>query len=147
MSFQPDPNLIRWRLHLASPPGRVFEFLATDEGRARFWAESAVEREGVIHFIFPGGQRWQGQVLVSDPPRLFKLVYYGGSTTTFRLEEDDFGGTNLTLTDEGVPAEDHWEVAAGWVSVLMALKAAVDFGADLRNHDPEHSWDQGYADN
>jgi len=38
-------------------------------------------------------------------------------------------------------------VLAGWVSVLMALKAAVDHGVDLRNHDPQRTWDQGYADN
>lgn len=36
---------------------------------------------------------------------------------------------------------------AGWVSVLLALKAAVDFSVDLRNHDPGRTWDQGYADN
>ncbi len=36
----------------------------------------------------------------------------------------------------GVPEEDRTEVIAGWVSVLMALKAAVDFSVDLRNHDP-----------
>ena len=63
------------------------------------------------------------------------------------LEDDGAGGTDLTLTDEGVPEADHAEVLAGWVSVLMALKAAVDFGVDLRNHDPARSWDQGYADN
>ncbi len=138
---------IVWRIHLALAPERVFEFFSTDEGRARFWAESAVEKEGEIHFIFPGGQTWQGKILASDPPRLFRLVYYGGSTTTFLLEEDGTGGTDLTLTDEGIAPEYHSEVVAGWVSVLMALKAAVDFGVDLRNHDPARSWDQGFADN
>jgi hypothetical protein len=39
------------------------------------------------------------------------------------------------------------EVIAGWVSVQLALKAAVDFGVDLRTHDPARSWDQGYAEN
>ncbi len=34
---------MRWRLHLASPPAAVHRMLASDEGRARFWAESAVE--------------------------------------------------------------------------------------------------------
>lgn len=28
----------------------------------------------------------------------------------------------------------------------MALKAAADFGVDLRNHDPTRTWDQGYVD-
>ncbi|GAG35938.1 unnamed protein product, partial [marine sediment metagenome] len=53
----------------------------------------------------------------------------------------------LTLTDEGVPSAHREEVIAGWVSVLMALKGAADFGVDLRNHDPHRSWDQGYCDN
>jgi hypothetical protein len=30
--------------------------------------------------------------------------------------------------------------------VLLALKAAVDHGIDLRNHDPRRTWDRGYAD-
>lgn len=28
------------------------------------------------------------------------------------------------------------------LSVLMALRAAVDHGIDLRNHDPRYSWDE-----
>ena len=51
------------------------------------------------------------------------------------------------LTDAGVPAADRVEVTAGWVSVLMALKAAVDFSVDLRNHDPLRTWDQGFVEN
>jgi hypothetical protein len=39
------------------------------------------------------------------------------------------------------------EVLPGWVSVLMALKAYVDHGVDLRNHDAARTWDQGYCDN
>jgi hypothetical protein len=35
---------------------------------------------------------------------------------------------------------------AGWVSVLLALKAAVDFGVDLRNSDPARRWEDGYVD-
>jgi hypothetical protein len=46
-----------------------------------------------------------------------------------------------------VPAEDRAEVVAGWVSGLLALKAAVDFGVDLRNHDPQRTWDAGFAEN
>jgi hypothetical protein len=31
-------------------------------------------------------------------------------------------------------------------SVLRALKAAADFDVDVRDHDPERTWAQGYAD-
>ncbi|MGH2524809.1 MAG: hypothetical protein ACRDH2_20060 [Anaerolineales bacterium] len=67
--------------------------------------------------------------------------------TTVELSEAGAGGTDLTLTDAGVPAADRGEVIAGWVSVLLALKAAVDFGVDLRNHHPQRTWDEGFVDN
>jgi uncharacterized protein YndB with AHSA1/START domain len=142
-----DTPLIRRRLHLTSPPERVFELLATDAGRARFWAESAAERDGALDFVFPNGLTWRGRILANDPPRRYTVEYFGDSTTTFELEPDGAGGTDLTLTDTGVPEADLPETTAGWVSVLMSLKAAVDHGVDLRNHDPARSWDQGFADN
>lgn len=147
MTFQPDPDVITWRLYLRSAPAAVYDLLATDTGRARFWAEEAIEHDGAISFVFPGGQRWRGAILAREPQRRFSVVYYGGSITTFTLEDDEAGGTDLTLHDAGVPSEHRAEVTAGWVSVLLALKAAADFGVDLRNHNPTRSWEQGYADN
>jgi uncharacterized protein YndB with AHSA1/START domain len=147
MPFQVDPNSVGWHLHLSAPIDRVYQALATDIGRASFWAESAVERNGSIHFVFPNAASWDGEILLAEPPRRYTVRYYGGSTAAFVLEQDGRGGTDLTLTDTGGPARDHTEVTAGWVSVLLALKAAVDFGVDLRNHDPARQWDQGYAEN
>lgn len=147
MSFQPDPEVITWKLHLRADPQRVYGALSTDAGRAGFWAESAVEMDGVIAFTFPDGQHWQGRVLRQEPPRCYQVEYFGGSTATFELEPDGQGGTVLTLTDRGVPVADRTEVIAGWVSVLMALKASVDHGVDLRNHSAQHTWAQGFVDN
>jgi hypothetical protein len=67
--------------------------------------------------------------------------------TTFDLADDGAGGTDLTLTDAGVREADYAETHAGWVSVLLALKAAADHGVDLRNHDEQRTWDQGFVDN
>ena len=147
MSFQDDPSIIRWKLHLTSSPEHVYQKLTTSEGRASFWAESAIGRDGVIHFVFPNQAEWKGRVLQIQPPHTFQVEYYGGSITTFELSPDGSGGTDLSLTDEGVPAEDRTDIIAGWVSVLMALKASADFGVDLRNHDPGRTWDEGYAEN
>lgn len=63
------------------------------------------------------------------------------------MEEDGEGGTEVSLLATGVEESIRMEMTAGWVSVLMAMKAAVDFGVDLRNHDPSRSWVHGYADN
>jgi uncharacterized protein YndB with AHSA1/START domain len=147
VGFQDDHDVIRWRLHLTSPPSEVHALLTTDEGRARFWAESAPARDGRIAFTFPDGQRFSGAILADDPPGLFVVRYFGGSVATFELIDDGAGGTDLSLTDRGVPDEDRTEVIVGWVSVLMALKGAVDFAVDLRNHDPRRTWEQGYAEN
>jgi uncharacterized protein YndB with AHSA1/START domain len=147
MGFQDDPKVILWRLHLRSPITTVFQALSTDAGRASFWAESAEEINGVIHFVFPNRMTWEGRVLESRPFDRYVVQYFGNSTTTFELEEDGEGGTVLTLTDAGVPNQDRMEVTAGWVSVLMNLKAVVAYGVDLRNHDVTRQWDNGYVEN
>jgi uncharacterized protein YndB with AHSA1/START domain len=134
--------VITWRLHLSSPPEAVHRLLATGEGRARFWAESAAETAGRVEFRFPNDLRFSGLILDNDPPRRFAVEYFG-EHAAFDLASDGAGGTDLTLTDTG----DDPDVRAGWVSVLMALKAAADFGVDLRNHDPGRTWDHGFADN
>jgi uncharacterized protein YndB with AHSA1/START domain len=148
--FMPTKNEsgpITWRIHLAASSADVYRMLVTDDGRSRFWAESAIETDGAIVFQFPNGASWRGRILDSKSDRLFRLEYYGGTVVTFALDSDGASGTILTLTDDGVPGEYKAEVTAGWVSVLLALKAATDFDVDLRNHDPNRTWDQGYADN
>jgi uncharacterized protein YndB with AHSA1/START domain len=146
MPFQDDSNLIRWRLHLSSPPVAVYALIATNEGRARFWAETAIEEDGHILFRFPNGLEWRARILDQKTPTLFSLDYFD-SNTTFELLSDGAGGTDLTLIDRDVSSKYREEVVAGWVSVLLALKAAVDFNIDLRNHDPYRTWDQGYCNN
>lgn len=145
MTFQADPDGIVWRLHLAAPPAVVYDTVASDAGRASFWAESAVERDGHVHFEFINGVRYSGAVLITDPPTTWMVEYFG-STVEFRLEPDGSGGTDLTLVDTGIPAEHRAEVTAGWLNVLLPLKAMIDFGVDLHSHDPSRTWDQGYVD-
>jgi hypothetical protein len=53
---------------------------------------------------------------------------------------------DLTLTEVGAPPKDPAQNQAGWVSVLLALKAAVDFRIGLRNRDSERTWDEGFVD-
>jgi len=84
-------------------------------------------------------------ILSRQPPQVWAIDYFG-ATARFELAPDGTGGTDLLLTQEGVP-EDVWqEVHAGWLNVLFPLKAYVTHGVDLRNHDPERLWDDGFAD-
>jgi hypothetical protein len=120
--------------------------LTTTEGRNRFWAGSAEEQDGIIRFHFTNGQQLDGRIIERVPPFRFGISYFGGSIATFELEPDGSGGTDLTLTETGSAPHDLAQNQAGWVSVLLALKAAVDFGIDLRSHDPARTWEQGYVD-
>lgn len=145
-SFQGETGVIRWNLHFRSPPEQVFEALATDAGRARYWAEAAPESDGIITFHILNYEPFSGRVLARREPSFFKIEYFG-TVVEFALAGDGQGGTDLSLLATGVDESIRMEMVAGWVSVLMAMKAAVDHGVDLRNHDPSRAWGNGYADN
>jgi uncharacterized protein YndB with AHSA1/START domain len=132
-------------MHLPVPPERAFVALHSDQGRASFWAESAVERDGAIEFQFANGHTTRCRILERQPPRLF-VIDYMGAVARFELTPDGAGGTDLLLTHAGVPADEWNEVHAGWLNVLFPLKAWLAHGVDLRNHDHTRSWDEGYAD-
>ena len=64
----------------------------------------------------------------------------------FDLVSDGEGGTDLTMTESAVPVGHYAIHVPGWIPVLLALKAAVDFSGDLRNLDEHRSWEAGYVD-
>ncbi len=100
----------------------------------------------MIDFRFSNGQRHLGRVLANRPAELFSIEYFGGSEAIFTLRQGARGGTDLLLEEYGIPESEWADQRAGWVSLLLALKATVDFGVDLRNDDPEKGWEQGYVD-
>jgi hypothetical protein len=116
-----------------------------NEGRASFWAESAIEVHGQIEFRFSNGYTYTSKIVERRPPALLTIDYFGG-LARFELAPDGRGGTDLLLTHEKMGPEEWNEVHAGWLNVLFPLKAWVTHGVDLRNHDGKRSWDQGYAD-
>ena len=136
---------IVWRVHVAAPRPAVYDLLATAHGRASFWAESAEERNGLISFVFSDGTRYESDILEQREPELFSIEYFA-SVVVFRLEADG-DDTVVILENDGVDSAERTQVTAGWVSVLMQLKAAAQFGIDLRNHSAERSWARGYVEN
>ena len=134
-----------WRLHLTSAPDEVYRVLSTDEGRAAFWAESAVEVDGEVHFAFINGERYAGRILGKNPPSFWSVDYFGWPVE-FRISPDGSGGTDLEMRHLGLNQEARDQVSPGWLNVLLPMKAWVDHGIDLHNHDPSRSWDQRYVD-
>jgi uncharacterized protein YndB with AHSA1/START domain len=136
---------IRWRLHTASPREKIFQLWTTDEGRERFWAERSRSTEDGFILSFLQGIEEECRIVRMTPPQHFCFEYFG-SIVLVELLEDGKGGTDLTLINQGVADAEYEEVHAGWLNVLLPLKAAADFGVDLRTHDPARTWEHGYVD-
>lgn len=119
----------QWKVHFKSAPSEVYRAISTPLGRSRFWAESAKETDGVIHFVLPGNRTDDAPIERAVKDHLY-VVRLFGERVTFALAQDENRGTDLTLIHDGETS------GAGWVALLLRLKAHVDFGADLRNHDP-----------
>jgi len=137
-------DTIIWRLHLRSSPGRVYDLLATDEGRSSIWSESTLERDDVVEFRGLNGERWQCPIVERIPGKRFAFEY--GGLTQFDLQDDGAGGTDLTMTYTGFSPEERDDALPGWLNVLLPLKAWADLGVDLHNRDPERDWSRGYVD-
>lgn len=135
---------IDWRVHFAAPPEAVWGAWTTDIGRERFWAERSRAGEGGFELGFINGESIRVEVADARPPERLVFRYFGGSTVILDLTADGAGGCDLRLREEGAP--DPEGNRAGWVSVLLACKAAVDFGIDLRSRDSRRSWDSGFVD-
>jgi len=146
MHFKELMNTVKWKLHLRSDPEVVFLFLTTAEGREKFWAEKAPESNNEIHFIFPNGASYHSKILHLQPSREFHIDYFN-SYLKIILDPSGDGGTDLTLTNEGVGDSNYLDTYAGWVSVLLNLKAVIDYEVDLRNHKKNRTWDQNFVDN
>ena len=138
-------QLIVWRLSLASPRADVFGLLDTDEGRERFWAVRSREREGGFELEFPGGLTSFVEVVEREPPARLAVRYFGSDVELLLAEREDGGCLFEARCRCDDPAA--WvEMHPGWVSWLLVLKAAADFGVDLRNGSPERAWPQRYVD-
>jgi uncharacterized protein YndB with AHSA1/START domain len=149
--MQVDFEKIRESVKLAAGRDRVWQALTTPNGLAAWWAERAeIEPTdgGILRLHFSNRRILDSKVIMCRPPEYLAFVYFGGTRAAFELAPSPSGGTIVTVTDGGFSSQqDYAETLAGWVSVLLALKAQVDFGVDLRNHNPAFSWEHGFADN
>ncbi|HZX02345.1 hypothetical protein [Kribbella sp.] len=120
------------KVYCASAASDVYRAVSSVLGRERFWAEEAPEADGVISFLLADGRRDESRIVHAVQDQLYELRYFG-NTWTFRLLPAAAGGTDLALTSDD--PDDVPEL----VSLLLRLKASVDFGVDLRNHDASRS--------
>jgi uncharacterized protein YndB with AHSA1/START domain len=133
-----------WRLFLKSSRERVWKALVESEQHCKYWCEASKQTAQGFELRFINGQVASVSIVSADENRILAFEYFG-SRVTITLQPAA-GGIELALVNEGVPAGEWPEVYAGWLNVLLPLKAWVDFGIDLRNHDPKRTWEQHYVD-
>ncbi len=136
---------IVWRVSLASSPERVFELLDTDAGRERFWALRSRAVSDGFELEFPGGIETRVEVLDRDRPTRMSIRYFG-SEADLELAAQGGGGCALEVTCRCADPDEWLEFYPGWVSWLLTLKAAADFGVDLRNGTDGRTWGERYVD-
>ncbi len=144
--MKPSTSYTSWRVNLSAPRELVFDLLTPDLETDPYRASSAGQFDSENGWIAPEGAHLKDATLDLLPPRRIVARYAGGGVATLDLTDDGRGGTDLRLTDIGQQAEDRTELVAGWVSVLLALKASVDFSLDLRDHDHRTFWTGAYVE-
>lgn len=138
------PEPIVWRLRLAAAPERVFAAWLDPAAHQRFWCEQSQRTESGFRQQFIDGTLGECTILAQENPSHLALRYFG-SRVDLRLAGRE-GGTDLTLTASEVPPHEWQDMHAGWLNVLLPLKAWLDHGIDLRNHDPLRTWRERYVD-
>ncbi|GAC1457763.1 MAG: hypothetical protein PVSMB4_17530 [Ktedonobacterales bacterium] len=149
--MQVDFEHIHVSVKLNTSRDRVWQAMTTPGGITSWWAERAEVQPvdgGLLRLVFPNRRMLDSKVVMCRPPEFLSFVYFGGTRAEFHLSTHPAGGTVATVTDRGFSSqEDYAETLAHWSSVLLALKAFLDFGVDLRNHTPVFNWEQGFVDN
>src|SRR5687768_7732541 len=129
MTFHPDPNLIRWRIHLAAAPQLVCQTLSTADGQGRL--------AQVVQHATPNLPSLPAMQIIQEEAREdgqhFQLaINYGlGNSAHCEISAAPSGGTVVTLSNIDVPAAQRSDVIAGWIATLLALKTVVDDQPDL----------------
>lgn len=138
-------KVVNWQVYIKARKSEVYKYLTEDNLRERFWVEKSETNGHNVVFQFPNGVTTVCNFLSQTPDTQVKLTYFD-TLVEFDLQELE-SGTVLKLSNTGISDTDYEEILAGWVSVLLSLKAAVQFNVDIRNHDARRCWDQRFVEN
>ncbi|WP_156929985.1 SRPBCC domain-containing protein [Arthrobacter sp. 35/47] len=105
-------------------PARVLWKHLTEPDKLKYWFPCQLEispRPGaVVTFKFPGQRAMEGTVLEAEKPRLLAYTW-DEEVLRWEIEDDDDGGSLLTLTNTLSEGQDLARTAAGWHLTLMGL--------------------------
>jgi uncharacterized protein YndB with AHSA1/START domain len=145
-----DFDIIHVSVKLGADRNRVWQALTTPAGITSWWSERAEIQPsdgGLLRLVFPNRRTLDSKVVQCRPQEMMSFVYFGGTRAQFDVTSIA-SGTSVSVTDRGFSSqEDYAETLASWTSALLALKAYLDYGVDLRNHNPSYNWEHDFVDN
>ena len=145
-------------LFLNARPQRVFRAWATAQGLESFFIKKATftGKDGGVRradepahvgdtydFQFVHDFRLRGNVLEVSEPQRFKFTFGGSMTVDVEIALQSDGRTRCALTQESIPTEQserpysHMNCRSCWIYFLMALKARLEHGIELRDLNPD----------
>ncbi|GAB3552867.1 hypothetical protein GCM10027404_24220 [Arthrobacter tumbae] len=105
-------------------PARVLWKHLVDPAKLKYWFPCELDilpRPGaVVTFTFPSQRPMEGTVLEAEKPRLLAYTW-DEEVLRWEIEDDDDGGSLLTLTNTLAEGQDIARSAAGWHLTLMGL--------------------------
>ncbi len=145
-------------MHLQTTQQAVFRAWSTSQGLESFFIRQAMftSPEGAprrpdevahagdsYHFKFVHNFELGGQVLEVDEPNRFKFTFGGTMTVAIDISALEDGRTRCLLTQGGIPTDEserpysHMNCRSCWIYFLMALKARLEHGIELRDLNPQ----------
>lgn len=133
--------------YIATTPEKLWRALTSGEFTRLYWGGRRIQSDWrvgspVKHIREDGGVDWEGQVLVSEPPRILSYTFRmqiserhraerpsrvtfelqpAGSVVKLVLTHDDFEGTGATSET----------TRHGWPAILSSLKSLLETGNPL----------------
>jgi uncharacterized protein YndB with AHSA1/START domain len=142
----PKPAVV-YVIYVDASPEAIWQALIEPEFTAKYWGGRRIESDWapgspVRAVRSDGGADWEGEVLVSDPPRLLSYTFHMSMTAahasdppsrlTFAIEQAG-PAVKLTLTHEHAVPDSATEETTkhGWPAIMSSLKSLLERGEPL----------------
>jgi uncharacterized protein YndB with AHSA1/START domain len=148
-----DWSQFKMKIEIDRPVSVVFEAWTNGDEIAKWFTEEAIiepRRNGRIYMMWLTGETMDDKIISIAKNRLFTIPFGDKrERVTVRFKKDGRGCIcELHQYNMGTSPKDKWEwhkgCAMGWTFFLANLKAYLEHGIDLRNHNPKRSYKKGF---
>ena len=148
-----DWSQFRQKIEIEVPPGKVFEAWTDQELITRWFVTAAViepKKNGRLNFEWLGGDKLDTRIIQIRRPNLLVFPFgSNGEKVAIRIRKIATGSL-VELHQYDMKTTPKYRISMhmgcreGWAFFMANLKAFLEYGIDLRSHNPRRSYRQGY---